>query len=119
MALLITTAILMINSAMAANSCRSEVVLAYASLGEKIAEDSFSNSTFEELNVTYTEFNLLSSSEQDEIYMQIKPLEVMVEETIGKLNRYINRYVGTYYELFMADEISQWRTHRDNLRKCE
>jgi len=98
--------------------CRSAVVLAYASFNEKISEEEFSSTNFSELNMSYTQFNSLSSTEQDVIYRQIKPIEVMVEETIGKLNRYINRYVGTFYEMYMIDEIQNWRESRDNLRSC-
>lgn len=120
-ALFITTIFLTLTTAYAADEtqCRNEVVAAYTSLGESINANDFSNRTFTELEISYQEFNLLSSQEQDEIYMQVKPLEVMIEETIGKLNRYINRYAGTFYEMFMLDEIDEWRTHRDALRKCQ
>ena len=99
-------------------SCRSAVVLAYASFGEKISEDDFSSSTFDELNITVEQFNILSSTEQDEIYKKVKPIEVMVQETIDTLNRYVNRYVGTFYEMYMLDELESWRSSRDGLRGC-
>jgi len=98
--------------------CRTSVVDAYKSLGETIQADDFSSSEFNELNITHLEFNALTSKQQELIYMQVKPLEVMVEETIQKLNRYIERYVGTYYELYMASEIEDWRKKRDSLRSC-
>lgn len=100
------------------NSCRKLVVAAYKSLGEDISEDSFSSSSFEELNLSAEDFNVLSSEEQSEIYTMIKPMSVMVEETIGKLNGYINRYAGTIYEFYLVDELEAWRTYRDLLRTC-
>lgn len=98
--------------------CRSAVLEAYRSLKEKINPLVFSSTTFEELGITVEEFNNLSSAEQNEIYTRVKPIEVMVQETIIKINNYISRYVGSMYELYLADELETWRVSRDNLRSC-
>lgn len=99
-------------------SCRDAVVTAYSNLGEKIAADEFSNQQFSDLGISYTDFNLMTSREQEAIYLKVKPIEVMVEETIQKLTRYIQRYVGSFYESYMIDEIELWRSSRDTLRSC-
>lgn len=102
-----------------AASCRDAVVDAYASLGKKIEKNSFSNSTFGDFNLSVEEFNALSSEEQEDIYMQIKPIEIMVEQSINDLNQQINRIAGSFYEFFMTDELQTWRASRDQLRSCE
>lgn len=117
---LLILSILLASSAFANDKpCRSAVVDAYTSLGEKIAADDFSNREFSELGISYAEFNAMDSRDQEAIYMKVKPIEVMVEETIQKLTRYINRYVGTFYEFYMIDELEQWRSSRDTLRSCK
>ena len=99
-------------------SCRLAVVLAYLSVGEDINPGAFSNSSFDQLNITIDDFNAMSSEEQDAIYMRVKPIEVMVEETIMKLSRYIDRYLGSPYEAYLIDEINAWRDARSALRSC-
>ena len=66
-----------------------------------------------------SEFNELSSEEQGEIYKQVKPLAVMVEETISDLSGAINYYLNSYYAMYMIDEIDDMRDQRDGLRACE
>ena len=64
-------------------SCRDAVIDAKARLGDTLATDSFSSRNFESYNITATEFNEMNSVEQSQIYMQIKPLAVMVDEVIA------------------------------------
>lgn len=101
-----------------AMDCRDAVVAGYAAVNVSIDADEFSQLSFEELELTPALYNALPPAEQEEIYRQIKPLEVMVEETISMLNSRINRVVGSYYEFFMIDELEQWRSSRDELRAC-
>jgi hypothetical protein len=101
-----------IQTVFAASSCRDAVVEAYRSLGKKIEKDSFSDSKFSEFNISVEEFNLLSSEEQEEIYLR-------VEETISDLNKQISRIAGSFYEFFMTHELDDWRSKRDLLRSCE
>ena len=108
-----------VQSVFATSSCRDAVVEAYGSLGKKIDKNSFSDSNFSEFNISVEEFNLLSSEEQEEIYMRVKPIEIMVEETISDLNKQINRIAGSFYEFFMINELEDWRSKRDLLRSCE
>jgi hypothetical protein len=108
-----------VQSVFAASSCRDAVVEAYRSLGKKIEKDSFSDSNFSEFNITVEEFNSLSSEEQEEIYLRVKPIEIMVEETISDLNKQISRIAGSFYEFFMINELDDWRSKRDLLRSCE
>jgi hypothetical protein len=99
-------------------SCRDTIVDAYTAIGINMPADSFSNAKFEDFNISIQEFNALSSKEQEVIYMRVKPIEVVAENAINTINRYINRYVGTFYEVYMADELSNWRLQRDNVRNC-
>jgi hypothetical protein len=108
-----------IQTVFAATSCRDAVVEAYGSLGKEIERNSFSSTTYSELNISVQDFNLLPSEEQEEIYMKIKPIEVMVEEAISELNKKISRIAGSFYEFFMIDELQDWRSKRDSLRSCE
>ena len=98
--------------------CREVIVDAYSSVGINMAADSFSNAKFGDFNISIEEFNALNSREHEVIYMRIKPMEVVAESAINTINRYINRYVGTFYEVYMADELSTWRLQRDNVRNC-
>lgn len=102
-----------------ATSCRDAVVIAYESFGGHLPKDSFSNSEFKDYNLSIEEFNALSSEEQEKIYMQIKPIELMVEETIGIINQRIGSVAGTFYELFMADKLQLWREARESLKSCQ
>lgn len=98
--------------------CRDAVVKAQKTLGNNVSADEFSTMTFEDYNITASEFNELSSEDQGEIYKQVKPLEVMVDETISDLSRRINYYLNSYYAYFMTDEIDEMRDQRDGLRSC-
>jgi hypothetical protein len=100
-------------------SCRTAVVDAKARLGEALAADSFSSRDFETYNITVTEFNAMNSVEQAEIYMQLKPLSVMVEEVVALLNRYIEHYKDSPYTLMYADLLQELRFYKDNLLNCE
>ena len=99
--------------------CRNAVVEAQKTLGNNLAEDSFSNASFEDFNLTVEQFNALSSAKQEKIYIQIKPLETMVKDSIVSLNQKINQIIGTFYELFLAAELQEWREKREQLKSCE
>lgn len=99
-------------------NCRDAIVEGHEALGKKIDRNSFSNSTFSDFNMSVDQFNVLSSEEQEEIYSKIRPIEVMVEQTISDLNRKIDRIAGTFYEIFMGEELELWRDKRDQLRSC-
>jgi hypothetical protein len=99
-------------------TCRSAVVDAKARLGETLAPDSFSSRKFESYNITVSEFNALSSQDQAEIYMQIKPLSVMVDEVIATLNRYIEHYSDGPYSLMYVDLLQELRGYKDDLFTC-
>ena len=98
--------------------CRTAVVQAYDSLDTKIDGDSFSNADFADFNVSVEEFNDLSTQEQEEIYIQVRPLEVMVLTTIHLLDAQISRYAGTFYEIYVIEELKKWRSNVDKLRSC-
>ena len=68
-------------------SCRNVVVKAQNLLGNQMNASDFSSRTFEDYNISTYDFNQLDSEEQSEIYQQIKPLSVMVDETITDLNK--------------------------------
>ncbi|MBT4793471.1 MAG: hypothetical protein HON90_18000, partial [Halobacteriovoraceae bacterium] len=53
------------------------------------------------------------------IYIQLKPLETMVKDSIVSLNQKINQIIGTFYELFLAAELQEWREKREQLKSCE
>jgi hypothetical protein len=99
-------------------ACRASIVAAYSAVGINMPADSFSNSNFEDFNISVEDFNALSSTEQEIIYMKVKPIEVVTQGAINTINRYINRYAGTFYEVYMADELTLWRLQRDNMRNC-
>lgn len=102
-----------------AANCRDAIVEAQASLGNQIERNSFSSSTFLDFNISVEEFNLLEPSEQEEIYAKIRPIEVMIEKSIDELNQKIQYVSGSFYEMMMLDELTAWRTSRDELRSCE
>jgi hypothetical protein len=99
-------------------TCRDAVVDAQKILGNSISGNDFSTMNFEDYNITAAEFNELTSEEQGEIYQQVKPLQVMVDETISDLSRRINYYMNSYYSFFYTDEIAQMQETRDGLRSC-
>lgn len=99
-------------------SCRDAIIDAQKTLGNDLAVDSFSSMTFDEYDMTAVEFNTLDSEEQGEIYQQIKPIEVMVDETISDLNRYITHYNNSPYAFLYISEVDEMRDHRDSLRAC-
>ena len=101
-----------------ASSCRDAIVSAYSALGSSIDKDSFSNYKFNEFNISNEYFNRLTPEEQDKIYKQIKPLEIMTEETLSLINQQINDVAGTYAEFFMYDNLESWRNARAELRSC-
>lgn len=102
-----------------AKECRQAIVDASVTLGEPLAPESFSTNTFDDFNITAEEFNSLPSFEQVNIYNRIKPIEVMVEEMVGRVNRTIN-YLNNdpFYRIFRVEVIDAFRAHRDELRAC-
>jgi len=109
---------LQVNSGVA-SECRDAVVEAYTTLGSSIERDSFSSAEFSDLELSVEEFNALDSNAQEEIYIQIRPMRVTVESTIISLNQQINRYAGTFYEMYVLDKLELWREAVDPLRSCE
>lgn len=103
----------------AKNDCRSLIVAAYKSIGQEIEANSFSNTTYEELNISPEEFNAMSSAEQEEIYNQIKPIQMVANDTANLINRYIEKYSSPFYSRYMADELMNWRSLKDQLRVCK
>tara|TARA_B100001971_G_C18267890_1_gene595800 strand:+ start:11453 stop:11815 length:363 start_codon:yes stop_codon:yes gene_type:complete len=102
-----------------AKDCRTAIVDASISLNEPLSPESFSTNSFADFNLTAAEFNALPSTEQVDIYNRIKPLSVMVEEMVGKVNRtinYLNNY--PYIRLFRSELIDEFRAHRTELRAC-
>jgi hypothetical protein len=99
-------------------SCRDAVVKAQGLLGNVISASDFSSRNFADYNISTAEFNELNSSEQVEIYNQIKPLPVMVEETIYGLNNRISAYTNSVYAYFYLDDIESMRDARLELRTC-
>lgn len=102
-----------------AKDCRSAIVDASVSLNEPLAPESFSTNTFADFNLNADEFNALPSTEQVDIYNRIKPIEVMVEEMVGRVNRtieYLNN--DPFIRMFRSELIDEFRAHRDELRAC-
>lgn len=102
-----------------AADCRDSVVEAYTALDMTIERESFSTGSFDQFELTPEQYNALTPAEQEEIYKMIKPLQVMVQETIDLLNGNIRQVAGTVYEFFLTDELARWREARDGLRQCE
>lgn len=100
-------------------NCRDAVVKAQKTLGHDISANEFSTMSFNDYNVTALEFNELSSEQQAEIYKQVKPLQVMVDETISDLSGAITYYLNSYYATYMQNKIDEMRDMRDGLRTCE
>lgn len=96
--------------------CRNLIVTGYKLLKQDVKTDDFSTNKFEDFDLTVEQFNQLSAEEQIIIYNKIKPLGLVVSEVIDALNDEINRYVGTFYEFFMAADIQKWRLQKDLLR---
>lgn len=119
MKLLLLSILVLTFSSAFAKDCRTAIVDASVSLGEPLAPESFSTNNFDDFNITAEEFNALSSAEQVDIYNRIKPIQVMVEEMVNKVNRTIN-YLNSqpYYRLFRSEVIDQFRDHRTELREC-
>ena len=108
---------LQVNTGMA-SECRDAIVDAYGTLGSSIERDSFSNARFSDLEVTVQEFNEMDSPSQEAIYLKIRPLQTMVDATIFELNKQIDRYAGTFYEMYVLEELEKWRNAVDTLKIC-
>lgn len=100
-------------------SCRDAVVEAKEALGEKISPTSFSINKFTDFNMTAEEFNNMSSEMQAEIYMLIKPLEVMVEEVRSEVNGNISYMRNSPYRFFYTDDIAALQDVKDVLDACK
>jgi len=106
------------NLAIASDDCRAKVVAAYGLLEKPIDADNFSTNSLADLGLSIEEINNLNPQEQAVIYDQVKPLDVVIEETIDELSSRIDQVVGTFYEFFMAEQLQQWRAQREELRVC-
>lgn len=116
---LVLSLVLVLNSnLLLAIDCRDAVVEAYESIGVSIERDAFSNNSFDDYDLSIDEFNSLDSQEQQEIYVQIRPLENMVQATINAVNAKINRYAGTFYEIYVLDKLVMWRDQVNQLKSC-
>lgn len=100
-------------------SCRDAVVEGKAMVGEYVSPESFSSRTFDSYNLTAEEFNSLDSDEQTEIYNQIKPIEIVVEDTVATLNRYIEYYTDSPYAFYYIDRVQRFREAKDALLNCK
>jgi hypothetical protein len=117
--LLIALTFLSLSITAFAKDCRQAVVDASIQLRDPISAGSFSNRTFKDYNLNAEEFNKLTSEEQVEIYRQVKPLEVAVEEMIARVTRTVNYLNNDIYTRIMnPDLIEQFRVIRDELRAC-
>lgn len=101
-----------------ATTCRDAVVEGHAALGLNLERDSFSNAKFTDLGVSVDDFNEMDSEAQEEIYTRIKPMKIMVDSTIIGLNGRINRYAGTFYEVYVLDKLERWRNAVQTLETC-
>jgi len=99
-------------------SCRYAVVEAYASMKVIVEPYSFSSLTFTELNLTAAQINDLDVLEQVNIYNQLKPMTISIENAIGSLNYNIRKISGTAYEFLLLDQLIDMRAKRDQLRSC-
>ena len=99
--------------------CRDAVVMAKNALGEKISPESFSSNKFSDFNMTVEIFNNMSSEMQAEIYMLIKPLEVMVEEVRAEISGNIEYMNNSRYRFFYVDDIAAFQDVKDTLDACE
>ena len=101
------------------DTCKKVIVFANKVLGNEMTVDSFSSETFDQQNLTVTEFNSLTTEQQVEIYNKIKSLKVQVIETITELNSFFNAYAGTPIERQYQDLFASLRNQRAYLRyKC-
>ncbi len=100
------------------NKCRQTIILAFESVGKAIEHDDFSTANFSDFGITADEFNTLSPEEQQSIYIKITPLQIMIEQAINTINNNIAYVEGSMYQYFMVEELQQWRSYRDSLRKC-
>ena len=96
--------------------CRQTVVDSYRTFGIIIRTDSFSSARFEDMELTAEQFNALELDVQILIYRQVKPLEVVAQETIDILNSKISRISGSSVEYLMLDALTKWRALRESLR---
>lgn len=99
-------------------SCREAVIKGQKLLGNILSSSDFSSRTFADYNLSSDDFNELSSHEQSEIYEQIKPLEVMVEQTIHELRQTLSYYQNSIYALYMIDEINDMLYAQTQLKSC-
>ena len=60
----------------------------------------------------------MDSPSQEAIYLKIRPLQTMVDATIFELNKQIDRYAGTFYEMYVLEELEKWRNAVDTLKIC-
>lgn len=115
LSLLVSTAAF---TAETAKDCREAIVEAKLVLGQAIEKDSFSSNQFSDFNISISEFNEMSPEEQSNIYVQVKPLSIMVEEVRAEINSNIGYIQDSPYAFFYVDELAILRETRDVLIAC-
>ena len=100
-------------------SCREAIVAAQEELGNELDPQSFSVSTFADLNISVAELNNMSSSEQRVIYQKIMPMESILDLTLEEVNSVIDQYSGVLFAFIMADTLEIMKAHREKLKTCE
>jgi hypothetical protein len=114
------TTILILSSTMAsAEVCRDVIVEASREVGEPLAKTDFSITSFDEMNLTVEDFNLLSSEEQEAIFYKIMPFNQLKMKIYMKVARTIRRYEGTFYEYYYSDKMVILRELKDRLIACD
>lgn len=98
--------------------CREVIVAAQKALGNSVDPQSFSTSTFADLNTSVEELNSMTVDQQQEIYRKVMPIEVMVDQTLEEIQRTIENYSYGFYALLMADKLQTLRVHREKLKVC-
>lgn len=102
-----------------AKNCRQSIVEARQALRSPLAPADFSSLDKNSFRLSARRFNSLSADEQAKIYMKLKPLAVMVDETVQEISSTIN-YLSRdpYASLFRAQILQNLRQSREELRNC-
>lgn len=99
--------------------CRQAIVEAHDSLRDPIDPDSFSSMSIEEFTLSPEEFNNLETGVQIYYYNALKPVSLMVEAVIDRLNSVISFYVDNEaFREVMKNYIIELRARRQALRSC-
>ncbi len=99
--------------------CRQAIVDAHDTLQDPINPRSFSSMPIEDFTLSAEQFNNLDPRLQAYYYQALKPISLMVDSTIGRLNSVINFYAGNqYFRDIMIDALAELRARREALRTC-